>query len=112
MVLPEYFGSGLDAGLDILGTAGRIEVHGLDQGLRVADGASLHFPDTTRWVENDDGSVGGLLATEIRHFIGAVRDGTPLGIQVADAVSAVRVAHAVEASLKSGASVQIHECFT
>jgi predicted dehydrogenase len=101
-VLPAWFGPGLDAGIDMLGTAGRIEVHGLDQGLRIAGAENLAYPDTTRWVEQDDGVADGILAAEIGHLIRAIRTGTPIAVDVADAVADVAVAHAIEASLRSG----------
>jgi predicted dehydrogenase len=106
-ILPAYFGLGLDAGLDILGTDGRIEVHGLDQGLRIADGTSLQFPDTARWVEYDDGSAGGILTAEIMHFVRAVREGRPPDGSVDEAVSAVRVAHAIETALRTGTHIRV-----
>jgi predicted dehydrogenase len=106
-ILPAHFGLGLDAGLDLLGTQGRIEVHGLDQGLRIADADAVTFPDTTRWVEYDDGSTGGILTAEIAHFLHAVRTGIPVGIPVEDAISAVCVAQAIEASLQSGQPMQV-----
>ncbi len=106
-ILPAYFGPGLDAGMDVLGTKGRIEVHGLDQGLRIADATALSYPDTTRWVEHDDGSGGGILLAEIAHFVRAVRDRTPVGMDVGDAVSACRVAHAIELALRAGKPVRV-----
>jgi predicted dehydrogenase len=106
-VLPSYFGLGLDAGLDILGTDGRIEVHGFDQGLRIADSTSLQFPDTARWVEYDDGSTGGILTAQILHFVRAIREGRPPDGSVDDAVSAVRVAHAIETALRTGTPIRV-----
>jgi predicted dehydrogenase len=106
-VLPAHYGLGLDAGMAVMGTEGRIEVHGLDQGLRIADSATLEYPDTTRWVEYDDGTAGGILLAEIAHFIRAVREHAPLGVAVEDAAAAVLVAHAMEASLVSGAPVRL-----
>ena len=106
-ILPGYFGLGLDSGMDVLGTTGRIEVHGLDQGLRIADAGTLTYPDTSRWVEHDDGTAGGLLSAEIAHFLRAVRDGTPVAMDVADAVSACCAAHAIERALRAGAPVQV-----
>lgn len=111
-VLPAHAGPGLDAGLDLLGTAGRIEVHGLDQGLRVSDEASLSYPDTTRWVEYDDGTAGGILLAEIAHFVRAVREGLPVDVPVGDAVAAVRVAHAIELALRSGRPTQVGQEFS
>lgn len=108
-VLPPWFGLGLDAGLSVLGTAGRIEVHGLDQGLRIADAASLEFPDTARWVEYDDGSAGGILLAEISHFVRAVREGTPLALHAAEAASAARVAQGIEDALRRGGPVQVNQ---
>lgn len=106
-VLPAYFRLGLDAGLEILGTEGRIEVHGLDQGLRVADREAQEYPDTARWVEYDDGAAGGLLSAEIAHFVRAIRENRPFDVAVEDAVSAVRVAHAIEQSLCTGQVARI-----
>jgi UDP-N-acetylglucosamine 3-dehydrogenase len=112
-ILPAYFGLGLDAGLDILGTEGRIEVHGLDQGLRIADASSLCYPDTTRWVEYDDGSAGGILCAEITHFVRAIRGETPLAIHPADATAAVRVARAIDTALTTGTPTAVTtECAT
>ena len=106
-ILPEYFDSGLDSGMDIAGTRGRIDVHGLDQGLRIADDKSIQFPDTTRWIEFDDGRHGGILATEISHFVDCVRTKRRPDMEVADAVSATKVASAIEHSLAAGHPIVI-----
>ena len=106
-ILPEYFGSGLDSGMDIAGTHGRIDVHGFDQGLRIADDKSIQFPDTTRWIEFDDGRHGGILAAEISHFVDCVRQKRRPDVKVADAVSATKVASAIERSLAAGHPVSI-----
>jgi UDP-N-acetylglucosamine 3-dehydrogenase len=106
-VLPRYFGSGLDAAMAIVGTEGRAEVHGLDQGLRIADRNALQFPDTMRWVEHEDGSAGGFLAAEVAHFIRCVRNGTGPAVAVEDAVAAVRVAAAIERSLAEKRTVPV-----
>lgn len=101
-ILPAYYGSGLDAGLDIVGTEGRIEVHGLDQGLRVASREALSFPDTFRWFEQDDGGAGGIIAAEIAHFIVCLQDRRPFAIRPAEALSAVEVALGIERSIATG----------
>ncbi|MBI1778488.1 MAG: Gfo/Idh/MocA family oxidoreductase [Proteobacteria bacterium] len=106
-IMPEHFGSGLDARLEVVGTEGRIEVHGLDQGLRVADRTSLEFPDTTRWVDYDDGSAGGILVAEIAHFVRCLVEGITPGVAVADALQAVKVAAALERSLAEGRTVVV-----
>ena len=106
-IMPEHFGSGLDARLDVVGTEGRIEVHGLDQGLKVADRSSLQFPDTARWVEYDDGSAGGILAAEIAHFVRCAAGGIAPGVAVDDALAAVKVAAAMERSLAEERAIAV-----
>jgi UDP-N-acetylglucosamine 3-dehydrogenase len=106
-VLPGHFGSGLDSALQIMGTEGRITVHGFDQGLEIADGATVQHPDTMRWAELDDGSAGGVLAEEIRHFVRCVREGAAPAVALDDALSAVRVAAAIQRSLAGGATVAV-----
>jgi predicted dehydrogenase len=106
-VLPRHFASGLDARMEIVGTEGRIEVHGLDQGLIVADPTGVTYPDTQRWVEYDDGSAGGILAAEIQHFLRCLFDGVPLAIAIEDAVAAVKVAAAIERSIAEGRTVPV-----
>ena len=106
-ILPSYFGSGLDARLELVGTQGRMEVHGLDQGLRVADAEAIQFPDTARWVEYDDGSAGGILTAEIGHFVRCIVEGIAPAIPVEDAVSAVKVAAAIERSIAEQRTVRV-----
>ena len=106
-ILPQYFGSGLNSGMDIVGTHGRIDIHGLDQGLRIADDKSIQFSDTTRWIEFDDGRHGGILVTELSHFIDCVRTKRRPDVDVADAVSVTKVASAIERSLAEGHAIVV-----
>jgi predicted dehydrogenase len=106
-ILPGHFGSGLDSALQIMGTEGRITVQGFDQGLEIADGTTVQHPDTMRWAELDDGSAGGILAEEIRHFVRCVRQEIAPAVSLDDALSAVRVAAAIQQSLAEGRTIAL-----
>jgi myo-inositol 2-dehydrogenase/D-chiro-inositol 1-dehydrogenase len=107
-VLPEHLGTALDARLDVLGEAGRIEIQGFEQGLRVTDATSIGFPDTTRWGEYEDGTPYGILMAEIAHFIGCVREGCPPAVTAQDALRTVQVAAAMERSIREGVPVHVN----
>ncbi len=100
-VLPAHFKSGIDAQLEVVGTEGVIEVTGLEQGLRVADRAGMQYPDTMRYVESDGGTPGGILKTELEHFIACIRNGRAPLVTAEDGLAAVRVAAAIDEAVAS-----------
>jgi predicted dehydrogenase len=106
-VLPAYFKDGLDAQLEVVGTEGVIEVTGLEQGLRLADGDGLRYPDTTRFFEFESGSVGGVLKNELEHFVYCIRTGRDTIATAEDGLAAMRVAAAIEQSLATNQTVTL-----
>jgi len=97
-VLPEAYGSGLDAQLEIVGTHGVLEVKGLDQGLRIADTNGWTYPDTMRHARYG-GRVWGLLREEVEQFVDAVLGGKPPLVPCVDALAALRVVQAIDRAL-------------
>lgn len=106
-ILPPHFKSGIDAQLEIVGTDGVIEVTGLEQGLRVANATGLWQPDTMRFVEHADGRVGGVLKTELEHFVACIRTGQAPLVTGEDGLAALRVTEAMEASIASARTVAL-----
>jgi predicted dehydrogenase len=107
--LPGIYRDGIDARLEVVGTRGALEVQGLEQGLAVVVGDARWHPDTTRYVEHDDGAGGGILAAELAHFVRCVTLGVPCVIDPGDALAAVRVAAAIEAAVETGLRIPVGE---
>jgi predicted dehydrogenase len=105
--LPRVYRDGIDARLEVVGTQGAFEVEGLAQGLTVVSGDERWHPDTTRYVEHEDGAGGGILAAELAHFVRCVTGAARCLIDPQDAVAAVRVATAIERAIETGQRVPV-----
>jgi predicted dehydrogenase len=106
-VLPRHLGSAIDSRLEVTGTGGTLEVSGFAQGLIVADGTGITYPDTTRYAQYDDGAGGGILAAELAHFVRCIERGQPPAVAPAEGLAAVRIAAAIERSLESDKEIRL-----
>lgn len=88
----------------IRGTTGAVEVLPYETGVAVYRGADVAYPDTS--VAPDvHGQTVGMSRSLIRHFAGVVRDLWQPLITPGDGLAVVRVASAVDASLKQGREI-------
>ncbi|GGD56128.1 Gfo/Idh/MocA family protein [Paenibacillus nasutitermitis] len=104
-VLPDHY-SEIDAKLDIVGTAGVVNVHVLDQNIKVHTDTREHYPDTAYGVELY-GRISGIMREELASFAQAVRSGAKLPISVEEAYRAVYIADCMERSAREGKPVSI-----
>ncbi len=111
-VLENVWGSPTSAGrpqnqlFTIRGTAGAVEVLPYETGIAVYRGGDAEYPDTS--VAPDvHGQTEGMSRSLIRHFAGVVRDLWKPLITPRDGLAVVRVASAVDASLKEGREISM-----
>ncbi|GBF76842.1 hypothetical protein PA598K_05350 [Paenibacillus sp. 598K] len=104
-VLPDHY-SEIDAKLDIVGTEGVVNLHVLDQNIKVHTGTRLEYPDTAYGVELY-GQMSGIMREELSSFVQAVRTGTELPIAVEEAYRAVYIADCMERSAREGQPITI-----
>lgn len=105
--VPEAAAAARTAGVLVVGTAGVIEIDQLETGLRRwAGGGEDPGVDAMFWPETY-GVPGGALALEIAHFAECVRGRAEPAIALAEAVEALRLSLAMEASARSGSVVDL-----
>ncbi len=97
------------SGVTVVGTRGLIRVEQGDTGFESwTEGGLERALDTTFWLEAY-GVPGGALGLEIRHFADCVRGRSAPAITLSDAIEALRLSLAVEASADRGAPVDLRE---
>ncbi|MGA8117002.1 MAG: Gfo/Idh/MocA family oxidoreductase [Actinocatenispora sp.] len=106
-VLPEHLRSGIDCRLEVVGSRGSVEVHGLDEGLRVLDDDGWEHPDVLRWQQDGGAGPSGALANEVGHFVGAALGTFPCEVGAVEALHSVQVVAAIEESLRTGGAVPV-----
>jgi predicted dehydrogenase len=90
----------------VRGTAGAAEVLPYENGLAIYGAAGVEYPDTS--VAPDvQGQTEGMSRSLIRHFAGVVRNLWKPLITSRDGLAVVRIASAVDASLKEGREITI-----
>jgi predicted dehydrogenase len=98
------------SGLTVVGTQGYLEVDQAQTGLRLyseKERPSVHAViDVTFWPEIH-GIPGGALADELRHFVECVESGAEPIITLNDAVVALRMSLAMEASAEKGEPIAL-----
>lgn len=94
------------AGIEVVGTEGMLTVDVADQGLNVMSKDGHRLPDTMHWPDVN-GKISGDLAQEIRDFAMAIREDKEFVMPVEDAVAAVAVLDAIEASVESERRVEV-----
>lgn len=105
--VPEAAAAARTAAVLVIGTSGVIAIDQLATGLRRwAGGGEDPGVDAMFWSESY-GVPGGALALEIRHFAECVRGRAEPAIALADAVEALRLSLAMEASAGSGSVVDL-----
>ncbi|XID90543.1 Gfo/Idh/MocA family protein [Paenibacillaceae bacterium WGS1546] len=104
-VLPDHY-SEIDAKLDIVGTAGVVNLHVLDQNIKVHTGTREQYPDTSYGVELY-GRMSGIMREELSSFVRAVRTGADLPITVEEACRSVYIADCMERSAREGQPIAI-----
>jgi len=104
--IPSYAPSGINAGLEIVGTKGIIKVDTADHGISVMNSDKIELPDALHWPEVH-GLITGDLKDEVLHFVRAVRDNKPFVISVEEAMQAVAVNDAILKSVETGGIVEV-----
>nr|WP_255654487.1 Gfo/Idh/MocA family oxidoreductase [Cohnella sp. REN36] len=104
-VMPDHYYE-LDAKLDIIGTAGAINIDITGQNVqRHADGR-FSYPDTMYGMEMY-GRLTGIMKEELTSFVLAVAEDAPLPISAREAYRAVQIAACMERSLSTGLPVAV-----
>ncbi len=95
------------AGLTVVGTRGLIRIEQGESGLEcwTADGLDRAL-DTTFWLDTY-GIPGGALGLEIRHFAAVIGGRAEPAISLQDAVEALRLSLAMEASARTGQPIDL-----
>lgn len=96
------------SGITVFGSRGVIRIEQGESGLECWTENGSMAPDTTFWPEAND-IPGGALATEIRHFLDCIRTDQSPAISLEDAIEALRLSLAMQASAESGAPVNLKE---
>ncbi|MFM9279250.1 Gfo/Idh/MocA family protein [Paenibacillus jiagnxiensis] len=96
----------LDAKLDIIGTAGAVNVDIVNQNITVHSDTRFIFPDTMYGVEMY-GRLTGIMKEELTSFVLAARGLEPLPITAREAYRAVYIASCMEKSLQTGLPVAV-----
>lgn len=102
--IPEYMPSSINAGIEIIGTKGVLQVDTSDHGLYIVNEEKVVLPDGMHWpVVN--GKIAGNLKDEILHFVTSVRDNKEFVITVSEALAAVSVNDAILKSVETNDEV-------
>jgi predicted dehydrogenase len=105
-ILPNGHPTGSDSGVVIQGTAGRIDIQMLQQGITLSTEDKTTYPDTDFMPRVHD-ELRGTFVHEVRHFLTCVREGkTPL-ITANDAIVALQMAEAVVESARTNQTIQM-----
>ncbi len=97
--IPEYMPSSINAGIEVIGTKGVLQVDTSDHGLYIVNEEKVVLPDGMHWPEVN-GKIAGNLKDEILHFVTSVRDNTEFIITVPEALQAVAVNDAILKSVE------------
>ncbi|MFI7024240.1 Gfo/Idh/MocA family protein [Micromonospora sp. NPDC049900] len=100
--LAEHMPTGLKIGMELVGTAGTIELNTQGSGVTIWAEGRTSTPEFIYSAEVDR-RLAGSLAAEFGHFVRAVRDGSDFSVPVADAMANVAVNDAILRSVQSGA---------
>jgi UDP-N-acetylglucosamine 3-dehydrogenase len=106
-IMPEGHPSGFEQRLDVLGDRGMLSVTGSQAGLTIITDERSLWPDTALWPEIGDSGVTGALERELRHVITCVTTGRQPLVSGEDGLAAVRVALAIEESVRRRAVVEL-----
>lgn len=105
-VLPDQFVAGIDARLEVMGTAGAIYVDIHNQGLRVFKDGRLSYPDIS-YGTRLNGRFVGILKEEIIEFLRAITERWASPVSAREGYRAVLAASAVEESVRTGQLIQL-----
>lgn len=106
--LPARHGPAIDSRLDVLGTAGTVQIRGEDEGLRVAGVDHDLYPDVLRYLDDAGPGAGGALAAELWTFLQRVAGHQAWDPgEAADALAVIAAITAVEQSLAIGGRVAV-----
>ncbi len=105
--LPANSPTAIDARMEVIGTAGKLEIDCANAGLAILDADGLRLPDTAYW-PIVHGRQAGVLADELNYFADCIRRGAaPEVAPPSEAARAVRVMEAAERSAALGQVVEI-----
>lgn len=107
-ILPEESSRELDDGMRIVGTRGSITIGGICSGLEVTSSVAgdVEKTDTVAW-PLINGTIGGSLFEEITSFVNCVQKGAKPLVGAAAAYKALRVAVAVQTSIREKKEVTL-----
>lgn len=106
-VLPTAMKAAIDSRLEIVGTDGVVEVAGMDEGLRLVDGAGFDYPDVLRYSPDAGSGPGGALGYELAHFLDVCRGASEPEVTIAEALHTVEVVEALETALAENGTVTV-----
>ncbi|MDQ7904789.1 Gfo/Idh/MocA family oxidoreductase [Phytohabitans sp. ZYX-F-186] len=99
--MAEHMPAGLRIGMELVGTAGTVELNTQGSGVTVYATGQTQMPEFIYSAEVDDRLVGSL-AAEFGHFVRSVVEGTEFAVPVSDAMANVAVNDAILRSVRSG----------
>ena len=105
-VIPEGQPNTLDARLEVVGDRGRVAVRVGDESVEIVGPQQARRPDIAYGPEVA-GLQHGALRTQLEHFAGCLKNGTPPLVTVAEARAAVAACAAIEKSLECGCRVEL-----
>lgn len=95
------------AGMTIVGTQGMLRIEQGESGLECWTGEGMDRAlDTTFWLDAY-GIPGGALGLEIRHFADVIRGRAEPAVSINDAIEALRLSLAMEASATTGQPIDL-----
>ncbi len=103
---PENGVCGFMTAAEVVGSTGAAMLNVDNQGLLIADKASVELPDALHWPEYN-GKIQGDLKEELDHFVQATLSGKPYLVNTENAVAAVAVAEAAMKSIATGEVVKL-----
>ena len=105
-VLPEKSPTVIDDRVELVGTKGVVYIDPCDAGVRFVTGDRIQYPDSRHWFEINN-TISGDLSEQIIAFINCILNGEKPIVTVKQALDSLRLADAIEASLRQGAEVSM-----
>jgi len=103
---PDPYPHGVARDIEVLGTTGRIEIDLMNQPLAVHSESGLQIGDAATWAMIGD-RPGGAILEQARHFIDAVREGTPVLTPGEAGLRAIKLAEAAHRACIDGRAVEV-----
>ena len=91
---------------DVAGTEGVIEVYAHEQGIGILKADATDYPGTV-FLPEVQGRLGGVYRDQVEHFVDCIARGRTPACTAEEGLEAVRVAAAIERSLREGVEVDV-----